>query len=144
MLSFRYRPFTCRSLLDGAATRTPTVAFHARSRSFLSWRLMMKRFVRDGVPHAYRADNLDRVQIKAVKESEQALQAQVAGLSAELGEARGKASQLRAALDEAHVQTARFREVTSRGCTDSGRGSPGPPPSPSLERALPACAAKLS
>jgi hypothetical protein len=50
-------------------------------------------------------------QIKSVKESEQALQAQVAGLSSEVGDARGKAAQLRTALDEAHAHTARFREV---------------------------------
>ena len=50
-------------------------------------------------------------QIKSVKESKQALQAQVNGLSSELADARSKAAQLRAALDEAHAHTARFREV---------------------------------
>ena len=50
-------------------------------------------------------------QIKSVKESKQALQAQVSGLSSELADARRKAAQLRAALDEAHAHTARFREV---------------------------------
>ena len=33
------------------------------------------------------------------------------GLSSELADARSKAAQLRAALDEAHAHTARFREV---------------------------------